>query len=306
WGMNGYAQSMIWPSVMRIIACYFPENSKIRAFMWLSSTSPAGTLGSYAISAWTIEVFDVSAAFLFPSVLMLAAGLLFVIAFPKEIFTVENSNPTRKATAEGSTRAPLGKILLTPIVLIALIPTFVQGIIKDGLTAWVPSYISEIFHAEAVTAILVTMALPIINLFGTYAVGILQKRIKGELPLASLFFLLAGISLGVLLLFGSKSLIIALGMLGVSSASILAVNTVFINFLPLRFSTLGRASFISGFLNAVGYGGAAASSYGIGVTADLFGWDITILIFIVLIVLSCLLCFFSGKKLKPTNIPTRL
>lgn len=47
-------------------------------------------------------------------------------------------------------------------------------------------------------------------------------------------------------------------------ASMMEVNTIFVNLLPLKYEKLGRVSTVSGFLNSVAYMGTAVSAFTIG------------------------------------------
>ena len=46
WGINGYAQSMIWPPIIRIFAEMLQEAQKVRYCIHIVSSQVAGTLGA--------------------------------------------------------------------------------------------------------------------------------------------------------------------------------------------------------------------------------------------------------------------
>ena len=51
WGINGYAQSMIWPPIIRIFAEMLQEMQKVRYCIHIVSSQVAGTLGAYLLAA---------------------------------------------------------------------------------------------------------------------------------------------------------------------------------------------------------------------------------------------------------------
>lgn len=50
--------------------------------------------------------------------------------------------------------------------LLLMIALFVQGALKDGVTTWVPTYISETYGLSSIVAIMGTMVIPVFNLLG--------------------------------------------------------------------------------------------------------------------------------------------
>ena len=85
-------------------------------------------------------------------------------------------------------------------------------------------------------------------------------------------------------------------LFAVITASMMAVNTVFVNLLPLRFEKTGRVSTVSGFLNAMAYLGTAVSTFTIGVMVEKFGWDVTIDTWVALTAAALVLCVIKRKK----------
>ncbi|MEG2207129.1 MAG: hypothetical protein RR065_03405, partial [Clostridia bacterium] len=81
----------------------------------------------------------------------------------------------------------------------------------------------------------------------------------------------------------------------------LAVNTLFINILPMRFASRGITASISGALNAIAYLGAALSTLGVGALMQLgpmfpiYGW-------ILLSALAMVICTVGGRKVRATPI----
>ena len=51
WAANGLFQAMVWPPIVRLFAECMPFEQQDSACVSINSTTPAGTLGAYALSA---------------------------------------------------------------------------------------------------------------------------------------------------------------------------------------------------------------------------------------------------------------
>ena len=138
-----------------------------------------------------------------------------------------------------------------------------QGILRDGITTWMPSYVSDTFHLDSSISILTGVVLPVFSIICLELVSVLnRKMIQNELICAATVFF-AGFC-GALLLaflpsFGvglsiSLAIDIRIGMYG--------VNVILVSMIPPYFKNSGNVSAVSGLLNACTYVGSALSSYG--------------------------------------------
>ena len=75
---------------------------------------------------------------------------------------------------------------------------------------------------------------------------------------------------------GSFSLVLTVVLLSIITASMMGVNTLFVNLLPLRYEKEGKVSSVSGFLNACAYLGTAVSTFSIGLMVEGLGWGATV------------------------------
>lgn len=308
WCINGYAQAMIWPPIIRIFAEMLEEKTKLRFCINIISTQALGTLASYLLSAAVIYLNGWNGVFFAAAALLIAAALLWDIKFRKiEKFSMEYGidDGTEDGIKSGSRKenqVPFLSLLTGSGILVILIPVIVHGVLKDGVTSWVPTYISETFLTSPALSILVTTVVPVINLTGAYAAQYLYRKWKKqETKTAACFFLAATVSLLCLWLFGSKSLLLTVILLSVITASMMAVNTIFVNLLPLRFERAGRVSTVSGFLNSMAYLGCAISTFTIGILVQNNGWENTILSWLGITFLALIMCILFGNKKIASN-----
>lgn len=181
WAANGLFQAMVWPPIVRLFAECMPFEQQDSACVSINSTTPAGTLGAYALSAAALALAGWRMAFWACGVLMLAAAVLWTVG----------SAPLRRAAGSGSAKAapegpaarkaePGAARRMLPALFAAglvwlVVPAMLHGGLKDGVTSWVPSMIQSNFGASPAFSAAVSMVLPLVNLTGAYLAGWLDR-----------------------------------------------------------------------------------------------------------------------------------
>ena len=210
----------------------------------------------------------------------------------EETADVDNAESTAARTANTGKQAWLGFG-----ILMVLFPVIIHGMLKDGVTTWVPTYITETFLTSPAFSILVTTMLPIVNLAGAYLAQYLyQKCKKQETAAAVWLFLLAVLALTGIWIGKDTSMILTIVLFAMTTASMMGVNTIFVNFFPLRYEAIGKVSTVSGFMNGMAYVGTAVSTFTIGVLVEQKGWNVTIGSWVVMTFLALVVCMLGRKK----------
>lgn len=171
---------------------------------------------------------------------------------------------------------PFGKLLTSSGLLLILFPVLIHGMLKDGVTQWVPTYICDRYAVSASFSVILTMVLPLINLSGAYLARFAQKKNPDrEMENSAVFFAVAAMALCGLLLLNGVSAVLSVLLFAVITSCMLAVNTLYVSMIPMHFEAAHRVSTVSGFLNAVAYIGSAVSTFLIGVLVERGGWPVT-------------------------------
>lgn len=304
WGANGLFQAMIWPPIVRLFAESMPIERQKHACVSINSTTPAGTLAAYALSAVLLQFADWHHVFFSCGRLLLGMAAVFWLGTAplRRATTYAPQSEFQKQKGTGSAPAAL----LAAGLGAMLLPVLLHGGLKDGVTNWVPSMIQSNFGISPAFSAAVAMALPLVNLSGAYLSGWLNEHCThNELKTAGSLFALASVCLLALPLAMRTSLFLAVLLLAVTTASMLGVNTMFINVIPVKAGRHGGASMLSGTLNAVTYLGAAAATWGIGAAAEGCGWNAVFLLWLVMAMLallvSALLAGRWGRYLKSSE-----
>ena len=214
WLVNGYAQSTIWPPIIRIFSEMLETKTKLRYCVDIVSTQAAGTFASYFLSAVIIAYTKWQFVFLAATLILFTAAVIWNIGFSsvkrraereeEQSFT-DNSEENRRSKYchcteqekeisvtrqnQEKRQSDFFRLLAVSGSLLLIFPILVHGILKDGVVSWVPTFLSETFKSGAHTAILLTSVIPIINLSGAYAGKFVFRKMKNdEIPGFRTFF----------------------------------------------------------------------------------------------------------------------
>ena len=295
--LAGLLFSTLWPGMLCAMVRYMTSEDKLRAGVDIASSMSAGTLLAYGANSVILKHLSWSWAFILPGVLLCAVGVLWYALFPRALsYAVLPDGTARVSDKEAAPRLPIGRLILIPSLLVAILPTVFHGVIKDGVTAWVPAYLCEVHGQSPSFSSLLSMLLPLFNLAGAYMAKFVYDRAKENVfTSASLFFAAAFVCLGVMLIGAQTMLIPTVVCFALITSFMMAVNVILINFLPLKFECYGRTSTISGTLNAIAYGGSALASGLIGVMSERFGWSATVASWFFMMVVAFGLCFLFRR-----------
>lgn len=300
--LTGLCMSTLWPAILQAMVKWMNDRDKISSSVNLASSMAAGTLVSYALCAALLKWLNWQAAFALPGGLLIAIGAIWYLAYPlitKNTVETPESAQAVPAAFEGA-RLPLVRLVRIPVLLAATLPVILHGAIKDGVTAWVPAYVSEVFGRSASFSALVSTLLPLVNLAGAYlAQAVYSKTGLNTLRASAIFFLAAVLMLTAMLTIARGSLLLTMLCFAVITSAMMAVNMLLITLLPLYFERFGRATTVSGALNAIAYGGSALASGWIGVLSSAHGWNAAVLSWLGMMIIAFAVCMAFRKTAEP-------
>lgn len=306
WGINGFAQSLIWSPIVHLFSCYFPEHIQKDAGVKINYCIPVGTFLTYLFTAgiisaagWRMAFFSAGAALLIMSgVWMVGMARIDRIAVEVTAFRKQEEISMKHAKCPKQEHS-MWSLVWRSGILFFCGALCVQGVLKDGVTTWIPTYINEQFHIGSVGSIIGTTVIPIFNLFGVFLAGAVNKRwFQNEVKTAEVFFGMAIITLTALRIFSNVHFALSLCFFGIATTAMMSVNTMLVSVLPMYFGKYQRASSASGILNSGAYLGGTISAYGIGELSYRLGWDRTIEIWIFCAALGGILCLCGNPVWK--------
>lgn len=288
WSINGLAQAFLWPPMVKLLSMHLSENDYQRGVVFLSNGGMVGSTAVYLLAPLLFPMFGWKGIFYLSAFCGLLMMLLWHIFCPKD--EEEQCTPAMaKESPSPTVTTPLARYgLLLTLIMAANIA---QGIMRDGVTAWVPSYISDVFHLANDKAILISIALPLLGILGIVFSSKLHARYLRNPITCGLFFFSFGLAstLGLYFFRGHSAIADAV-LMGTTVATMHAVNVMLIGMVPSHFAHTGRISLISGLLNSCTYVGSAISTYGVAVLSEQRGWTVTIGCWTAILLLGILLC----------------
>ncbi len=294
WGINGFAQALFWPPIVRILSHYYNDSGYTKGTLAVSYSCHAATILIYVIVPVSIRVSDWRLVFFLSALLSVTVLTLWCVAYPRLIRRLESVAPVSVSNSDAS-KATLFKTLLASGVLVSMVAIAIMGYLKDGVQSWLPTFFTEVFDMDATDAILINVLLPIANIAFVSAAAFLYRRVfRNELTGSAFLFGVTAVLSALLALFYNTSPVVSLILAALIAGCTHGINAMFISFLPRRFERVGKAATVSGVCNACVYVGSAASSYGIALTASYIGWFATLAswgILSVAGVIVCALCF---------------
>lgn len=295
WAFNGFFQSMLWSPILRIYSETIDKSLQKKSILHISLSLPVGTVCAYLASTLIIKYADYRYIFICGGICILMSALftLLTLLYIKKdinIITVK-----KEAKAHSQKKSGFLTIAAASGLFVIIIPSFLHGMMRDGITNWVPTMITETYGVSASFSVFLTIALPIFNAFGAYAVVPLYKKLNNnEMKTSAVTGLIAIIPILLLMLNGKLPIFVIIILLAVTTSVMYALNYLIISLVPVRFSKYACTSTVSGVLNSAAHIGCAVSSYGFGAISQKAGWNIVIIIWL----LSTILIFITSLSVS--------
>ena len=300
WAANGVFQSFIWPPVFKVFSEVLPPSYRKRACANAAATNPIATVLTYLFAAFALHALGWRSVFLLSGALMAAASFYWLRRmawYEREIGAhgqVEHITLTPQEQASGGS---LMQVLAMSGVLYALITAVTHSMLRDGIQAWVPTFMTENFRFGASVSTAMAVLLPLVNITGVFLTKFISRRwIRNELNGTAAFFAVDLLALAALAALCRTSAAGSLIMMMLASTCMIGANVMLINIMPIHFGAIGRASTVTGVLNCSAYIGSALSSYGIGKVADLFGWQAAVCVWLGFSAVSLVTALLGARR----------
>lgn len=301
WSINGFAHALLWPPIVRLMSTHLSAKDYSFAAVRVNQGSSIATISLYLFCPLLLGFMQWRTIMLLCAAWGAVMIALWFILYPR-IFTKKEALEER---VEVSALPKEQKVFPIPLYIFGAISLIMpgimmQGMLRDGVTNWMPSFLLETFGLSEENSIISTVILAIFTMVSYSAFSALQKRFfKNEVTCAAAIFGGSAIVCGILFLVNSlapaAALVPSLILMALTVAAMHGVNLMLIAIVPRRFVPFGKVSTYSGILNACTYVGAALSTYGFAALAETFDWNFTILTWVAISLVGALLCFFAAR-----------
>ena len=303
WLFNGFFQSILWSSVIKMLADTLDEEMLPKAILAMSTPPALGTFIAYGMAALLSSAgASYKTVFIIPAVLLLISGAAWFVLTGKAERQLEADGTPAAEKGERS-RLSLSPAFIVGAVLL-LLTAITNGFIRDGVTTWTPSILKERYSLNESFSILITVILPLIAVGGAWLSTRLHKRWKNTSALnAGLYLAEAAVLLGVFLSARSsalKSPVLLITMFSISAMIMSAVNNIITSIIPLYMRSKFSSGLLAGVLDTFCYVGSSLSTGLLGYISDKGSWNGVFLCLFVFAAAAFLFCSaqtgFSKKE----------
>ncbi len=270
WSINGYFQSMGWPSVVKIISNWFKSSIGTVGGAF-GSCFLVGNMIAWPLLGYITANFGWRTAFSAPSLLLVLMAVVFYLYVDES--PEEGKYPKRIDIS--SVRFRLRRILLSKkIVVVSLAYTSLQ-FVRSGFTLWAPSYLFEIYNLSLDVAGYVAAMIPLGGIMGSAIFGWLSDRAKGSGRLPIILISILFLSLILLAFYNAASYSLQLGIaiLFFSGLTLYGPHTLMTTVIPMEHKESQSVASVAGFIDGAGYIGATFADPFIGWLVDTQGWN---------------------------------
>jgi len=284
WGLNGYFQAMGWGPTVKAMANWFPSNVRGKIAGRLGTSYIIGGAFSWLVAGSIIKYFNWRFTFWFPAVFCIFIAIHWFIRArnaPEEVGLpsleeqekgLENTE-IRKDVHIGF-RKTLKITLLNPYVWFAGFGLFGLNIVRYGFMSWAPTYMFEEQGATISMAAYRAVAFPIAGGLGAIFAGWASDRIfkSRRAPVAFIMLLLLAVFCYLFKACPAKSWVLSLIILLFIGFFTFGPHILLVAALPADLGSRKAASSVTGFIDSMGYLGAALTGVGTGYLVEKYGW----------------------------------
>lgn len=304
WGINGFAQSLMWPPLVRILSQHLNADEYTLACKWVNWGGALGTMAVYASMPLLISIASYHAVFFVSGGLALGMAVVWKLVYERYFSHAAMAAQSDGAAAVSPSGADHARLTLNAVFLMGMvmIAIVMQGALRDGVTNWLPTLVSESFGLSSAASILSGVLLPVFNILcSQITTQIYRRSIRNELLCSGVIFALAVLAAALLALLPHSGAIATVILLALLVGCMHGVNFLLVCIVPSCFARYGHISLISGIFNSSTYVGSAISTYGIAVFSQKMGWNATIWLWAAIAgcgMVICLLLFRRWKRFQ--------
>ena len=288
WCINGLAQAFLWPPLVRLMAVLLSQKDYNRVTVKVTCGSSVGTIIVYLLSPLLIYLFNWKAVFFFSAI----CGVVMAFVWNRFSYDVEPVSREPVASLEKERKSKL----FCPFMIGIMVAIVFQGMLRDGVTTWMPSYMAETYNINNVISILTGVAIPIFGILCLKITSGLYARVFTDpLLCAGALFGVGALSTLGLCLFNGHNAALSVVMSAIFIGCMHGVNLMLIGIVPSFFKKYGNVATASGVLNFCTYIGSAASTYGIAILSEELGWNKTLFIWLLIAAVGTAVCFICVR-----------
>ena len=289
WACNGYAQSLGWTPCVRVVANWFPIHKRGKVIGLIGTGYQVTAVATFLVAGSAAEMFGWRGAMWVPAGIMVAAAVFMLLFLqerpPAQAGEQDANDPLQPSGQTAPLNTPRNSVLENFLLTICNPALWLLGIslgllnaTRYGFLDWGLTHLKEVQETGVGMAALKYAVLPFGAIAGSYGSGWATDRFFGSRRAPVTCVLL--IALAVLSLVydtvartSVPATIVLLVLIGfcIYGPQVLLVGTA-----PADLARKGTSSAAVGFVNCMGYIGAASGDYFTGRSLVAYDWQRTI------------------------------
>ena len=285
WALNGYVQSMGWAPTVKTVANWFPRRMRGRIGGILGSSYQIGNALSWLLAGLLAAYLDWRWLFYVPAIILAAAAVHWyvrgrnapeVVGLPS--LEEEEQGETREEALPDhhlGFRYTLGAVLSSPHIWCMAFGLFFLNIVRYGFMDWAPTYMFEVQKAHISVAAYKAMAIPLAGSLGAIFAGWLSDKVfhLRRAPASAIMLLALVFFTWLFPQIPGRNWVASLAVLIMIGFLTYGPHVAIVTYAPMDFGTRKAAASAAGFIDGMGYIGAALTGVASGFLADHFGWN---------------------------------
>ena len=295
WACNGFSQSLGWTPCVRVLANWFPVRRRGRVIGFVGTGYMMSGAATYVVSGFAAESFGWQGAFFIPAAIMFASAFVMLVLLREQPEQLQQDDTSGAATGllhptNDARNSALENFLLTitnPRLWLLGLSLGLLNACRYGFLDWGLTHLKEVQETGVGSAAIKIAVLPFGAIAGSYIAGWATDRFFDSRRAPVTCILLVILSLLTLVyhpVANSQSVPATMALLILIGFCIYGPQVLLVGTAPADLARKGTSAAAAGFVNCLGYIGAASGDYftgrsldaAKGVATDSTGWEHTI------------------------------
>lgn len=262
WGVNAFAQSMLWSSVLCIVSTLYDEETAKKKTSYMVTSVATGNIIGIILNTYIVTKIGVSFAFIIPGAITLIMST----------FILLSSSKIKPVRAEGKKHISIAKLLENKSIRTMFSPAMLHGVMKDNISLFMAVYFVDTFGIDLEKSAYFVLFIPAVGFVGRMIYPFFYKVCKNNEHKVSVFAFISCAVFAVPLCLKGVSPVLAAVCLSMIYAAVSVINTSILSIYPIRFVKTGNVASVSGIMDLATYMGAGLSGFIYGIVIKALGY----------------------------------
>lgn len=269
WGACGFFCSMLWGPMSKVIGENTERKTGRILITLMTTASVVGTLITYLLALIGSSVKNHVLPFVISGTLLLIISLIYYIFSVR----MENRGMIKPHPIQSVKKEDVSFIVNIGFISMIIV-TMLYGIIRNAVSFWIPTFISQNFSVSSQTAAAISIILPITNILGTFVTMYFARLARyREKFMCMLLFAFSTVMFIIVFLCKTSFAPVSISALFMASAAMTGACNMIFSIYVLHYTDTGLISGITGLFDFTSYISASAASLVFPIILTKSGWS---------------------------------